>query len=310
MKTLRIRFTDLGGLGNIIKAGIARFLGDFYLLEESETPELVVFSNYGHDYLNYTCFRLFVSCENVSRISPFKADFAFGCNEITEFEWYCRLPYYRLAYESKELTRKRPQDLVSTWQNRAGVAVVVSNPMGRERNEFWEAMECRSPVASGGHFRNNVGGPVPDKRNFLASFRFCICFENSSGTGYITEKLFDAWLAGCIPIYWGCTLQDGINPKAVIHANHFGDWNQLADHVIEVNGNPELQKQYLTEPLFPTGLPPNLEDRAFALAFKSAFEQGSRLPRTFKKFHRMLRSILEFRKELRRTLRPKWYQSP
>lgn len=38
----------------------------------------------------------------------------------------------------------------------------------------------------------------------LDKYRFCICFENTHTTrGYITEKIFNCFAAGCIPIYWG-----------------------------------------------------------------------------------------------------------
>ncbi|NGX26856.1 MAG: hypothetical protein K940chlam6_00782 [Chlamydiae bacterium] len=43
-----------------------------------------------------------------------------------------------------------------------------------------------------------------EKLNLLKNYRFCICFENVHTTpGYITEKIFDAFAAGCVPIYWG-----------------------------------------------------------------------------------------------------------
>lgn len=39
--------------------------------------------------------------------------------------------------------------------------------------------------------------------DFLKTCRFNICFENVSAQDYVTEKLFQAMLAGCIPVYWG-----------------------------------------------------------------------------------------------------------
>lgn len=44
----------------------------------------------------------------------------------------------------------------------------------------------------------------PGKLETLKNYKFCICFENTHNVpGYITEKIFDAFAAGCIPIYWG-----------------------------------------------------------------------------------------------------------
>ncbi len=50
----------------------------------------------------------------------------------------------------------------------------------------------------------NYKGSIVCKLNVLKNYKFCICYENMKNTsGYITEKIFDALIAGCIPIYWG-----------------------------------------------------------------------------------------------------------
>ena len=52
--------------------------------------------------------------------------------------------------------------------------------------------------------RPSYEGPVVDKLATLKNFRFNLCFENFSGqNGYITEKIFHSFAAGCVPVYWG-----------------------------------------------------------------------------------------------------------
>jgi hypothetical protein len=47
-------------------------------------------------------------------------------------------------------------------------------------------------------------GPVEDKIALLQRARFCIAYENCRDLpGYVTEKLFDCFRAGCVPVYWG-----------------------------------------------------------------------------------------------------------
>ena len=48
-------------------------------------------------------------------------------------------------------------------------------------------------------------GPVPplDKLAVIRSYRFVVCYENTSTPGYISEKLFDCLFAGCVPVYLG-----------------------------------------------------------------------------------------------------------
>lgn len=47
-------------------------------------------------------------------------------------------------------------------------------------------------------------GPVSDKGAVLRRARFSYCYENSRDlSNYITEKIFDSLVHGCVPIYWG-----------------------------------------------------------------------------------------------------------
>jgi hypothetical protein len=54
-------------------------------------------------------------------------------------------------------------------------------------------------------FPNWKGAPT-DKREVLSNYKYCLVIENS--TEFMTEKLFDAFFAGCIPIYVGPDLKD------------------------------------------------------------------------------------------------------
>jgi hypothetical protein len=47
--------------------------------------------------------------------------------------------------------------------------------------------------------------PVEDKWDALAPYRYSIVFENHIGPYYWSEKLVDCYLAGCMPLYVGCT---------------------------------------------------------------------------------------------------------
>ncbi len=54
----------------------------------------------------------------------------------------------------------------------------------------------------------------PQKYNVLKDYKFCICFENTPlYRGYITEKIFGCFAAGCVPVYWGATNVEQYIPK-------------------------------------------------------------------------------------------------
>lgn len=47
-------------------------------------------------------------------------------------------------------------------------------------------------------------GKVKSKAGVLRNYKFSICYENLRDIpGYITEKIFDCFLNGCVPVYWG-----------------------------------------------------------------------------------------------------------
>lgn len=47
-------------------------------------------------------------------------------------------------------------------------------------------------------------GAVRSKMEVLPNYKFAICYENARNiTGYITEKIFDCFFSGSVPIYWG-----------------------------------------------------------------------------------------------------------
>jgi hypothetical protein len=72
---------------------------------------------------------------------------------------------------------------------------------GRVRNQFRKIvarfLPAKSPYAT-------WRGPVDDKIELLTRARFCLAHENCRDlAGYVTEKLFDCFRAGCVPVYVG-----------------------------------------------------------------------------------------------------------
>ena len=49
-------------------------------------------------------------------------------------------------------------------------------------------------------------GRAESKTEVLSKYKFNLCFENAkSYPGYITEKIFDSFFAGTVPVYWGAS---------------------------------------------------------------------------------------------------------
>lgn len=70
------------------------------------------------------------------------------------------------------------------------------------------------------------------KVQLLSKYKFCICFENCVFPGYVTEKIFDALLAGCIPIYFGAPdIEDFVPENVFVDYRKFNDWKALTDYI-------------------------------------------------------------------------------
>jgi len=72
-------------------------------------------------------------------------------------------------------------------------------------------------------------GPISDKIAVIKEYRFTLCYENCRDIpGYITEKIFDCFAAGTIPIYWGANnIEDYIPKQCFIDRRDFANLEQL-----------------------------------------------------------------------------------
>ena len=66
----------------------------------------------------------------------------------------------------------------------------------------------------------------------------------------MTEKLYEALLAGTIPIYWGDKMShEDFNSKAFIDYTKMGSMSELVDHAKRVYGSKDLMTEYLSQPI-------------------------------------------------------------
>ena len=124
----------------------------------------------------------------------------------------------------------------------------------QERIELFHHLSLYKKVASGGLFLNNIGKVVPfdESLDFLSKCKFTIAYENNSKyPGYITEKLYQAYLAGSVPIYNGHkTVLSDINKSAIIYSGDFANTEELVDHIKKIDQDDETYCKIWNENLF------------------------------------------------------------
>lgn len=80
-------------------------------------------------------------------------------------------------------------------------------------------------------------GPVKSKIELLKKYKFVICYENAKGIpGYITEKIFDALAAGCVPIYWGApNINKFVPENCFINKEKYVSYEDLFQHLSQIS---------------------------------------------------------------------------
>ncbi len=102
-------------------------------------------------------------------------------------------------------------------------------------------------------------GKVSSKKEIFEKYKFAICYENARDIpGYITEKIFDCFFAGCIPIYWGANnITEHIPENCFIDKRKFNDYQSLYEFMINMSDEQYLEyleniEQFLnSEKIFP-----------------------------------------------------------
>ena len=86
-------------------------------------------------------------------------------------------------------------------------------------------------------------GRVARKRDVMGRYRFALCYENVKDVpGYITEKLFDAFFAGTVPVYRGAdNITDHIPAECFIDQRLFPEFSALYDHLASVTNERYLR---------------------------------------------------------------------
>lgn len=95
-------------------------------------------------------------------------------------------------------------------------------------------------------------GKVENKLATMSNYRFNLCYENAQNLrGYLTEKIFDAFHAGCVPIYLGAPdIEDMIPIDTFIDRRRFSSDGELLEFLRSVDESQwrtfiEAARQYL-----------------------------------------------------------------
>lgn len=264
MKKLKLGFTDTNNqIANFFSAILSN---RFEVTIDNENPDYLIFgdNNFGQNNLKYDAnkvIKIFYTGEN-QRPWDYQCHYAISFDHIENEKMY-RLPLY-VIYDFDNLMKGVPSFVTyrrkeEDVEKKTGFcSFVVRNPNCQKRNDFFHKLSQYKQVDSGGPLFNNIGyvleygsNAMKAKLNWLQKYKFNMCFENSAYPGYATEKLYEAYIGGTIPIYWGSpTIEVDFNPKAFLNWYDYKDDDAFIRAIIALDTNPDKYKEMYMQPLF------------------------------------------------------------
>lgn len=253
-KTIRIKFTDFPTGLDFTQSFLYQWLKarEEYQVETVDTdPDYVVFSSFGEEHLHYNqSVKIFWTGEN--QVPDFNfCDYALGFHHLQFEDRYMRYPLYYCYRGAYQRMMTKHQDVAEKLKTKTRFCTFVcSNGRGSEnRVQFFEALNARKPVDSGGKLLNNVGRPVADKMAFQDEAHFSMAFENTCQPGYTTEKIVESFASCTIPIYYGDPrVVEEFNPAAFVNCNDYANFDEVIDRVLEIENDPEQLRTMLEAP--------------------------------------------------------------
>lgn len=243
---LKVNFVDFWPNFNKTDNYLYQLLERQYDLEISEWPDVLFFSVYDFQHLNYNCFKVFYTGENV-RPNYNECDFSLSFDYEDYKQRNFRLPLYKFYGSVEKIC-----NTIEKFEHKDKFCnFIYSNSNNKKRNEFYKCLSKYRTVDSGGFVLNNLGYRVDNKLDFIKDYRFTIAFENSSYPGYTTEKIFEPMLVNSIPIYWGNPLiTREFNSKSFINVHDFPNFNEVVKYIRKVDESKELYNEIVSEPFF------------------------------------------------------------
>ena len=250
-----VRFYSVFGAGRNLKDS---FTGAkvFYSGENLESHICYEDMNLRRSVLTYWKYRQ----KHYGRYATEYVDLALGMGERDDIEKYLRLPEWipylinpESDYEAcKRQVREFNESRVK--ENAKGAVLVASQDDYGTRDRIVRDLEDVIDITYAGKWRNNsdVLKTVynDEKELLLPDFRFNICPENVDAKGYCTEKIFEAFKAGTIPIYHGACNEpekELINPQSVIFWNYDSDNKDNISEVKRLNEDDAYYEKFVNQ---------------------------------------------------------------
>ena len=259
---LRLCFTDFWSNFSPVEFWLFQLLTkDFNVVLDQSDPDLLIFCDYGIRHLDFRCHKIYYSHENTTA-DPKLCDYSFCFHgRGAKHQYFPNLVENRFFEQIRSNTISAELRSLRATPKAKFCNFVYSNAKPKERIAFCRSLARYKRVDCPGEVLNNqppfdtnagcyCGGSIADqKAEFLRHYKFTIAFENESVPNYTTEKIFHAFVAGSIPIYWGNpNVARLFNPRSFINCHDFGSFADAIDLVKAIDQDDDLLAAYQQAP--------------------------------------------------------------
>lgn len=166
------------------------------------------------------------------------------------------LPVWAIYTTDDVSLRKYDRDFIFNWekilnarelrsfQNNRIACAFISNPT-KERLRYAQELERLGILDIYGAV---VGKPIESKLDVSKDYIFQLCFENQDEDNYVTEKPFEAWMCGNIPIYKKNGTLTALNTSSFVNVADHDPKDLSQELLLLIEDQQQLNKIY-TEPI-------------------------------------------------------------
>jgi len=234
-------------------------IGSVKIISINENPDIIIASCMGKisniKNSNAKC-KIFYYGENLNRFPPYNNqkllydtfDLIVGFNDTNLTKKQIKFPLWLIYY--KYYNYNENDNILKYIQNKYNeninkkkdkfATLIARHDNGKQRTKISNIVDKYGDIYYPSVFRNNtskIGNSIQDKINYISTSIYNICPENSSYTNYFTEKIFQAFEGGTIPIYWAINKPELniINENKYCFCNIYdiNELNKNIKHVIE-----------------------------------------------------------------------------
>lgn len=245
-------------------------IGPVKNVNPTENPDILIASCMGNinnvQNIKAKC-KLFYYGENLNRYPPYNNDkllydtfdiiVGFKNTDLSKKQirfplWLMYYHYYKYNENDNILTyiQNKYNENIKKQKEFFGT-IIARHDRGGQRTIISNELSKFGDIKAPGTYRKNtqsIGNTHNDKINYISRGTYNICPENSCYEGYFTEKIFQAFEGGTIPLYWAVDLPE---PEIINNNKYcFCDINnkeELEKSIENVCKNPN---QYIEGELF------------------------------------------------------------